>query len=53
MKPKAKGSGFHEPRRDRITHWLGLQKEYLHDTYKSRGKRPEPTVCPQCRAVFH
>lgn len=40
MKPKAKGSGFREPRRDRITHWLGLQKEYLHDTYKSRGKRP-------------
>lgn len=53
MKPKAKGSGFREPRRDRVTHWLGLQKEYLHDTYKSRGKLSEPTVCPQCGALFH
>ncbi len=52
MKLKAKGSGFREPRRDRITHWLGLQKEYLHDTYKMRGKLPEPTVCPQCGALF-
>lgn len=27
--------------------------EREHDSYKSRGKLPEPTVCPECRAVFH
>jgi hypothetical protein len=53
MKPKAKGSGFREPRRDQATHRLGLEKESVHDTYKLRGKLPEPTVCPQCGAVFH
>ena len=53
MKPKTKGAGSREPRRDQITHRLGLEKEYIHDTYKSRGKLPEPTVCPQCAAVFH
>ena len=53
MKPKAKGTGFREPRRDQITHRLGLEKESVHDTYKLRGKLPEPTVCPQCGAVFH
>ena len=25
----------------------------MHDAYKSKGKLPEPTVCPQCGAVFH
>ncbi len=50
---KSRGVGLREPRRDRITHWLGLQKEYLHDTYKIRGKLPEPTVCPKCGAVYH
>jgi len=34
-------------RRDRLIH------EHIHDTYKSRGKLPEPTVCPQCRAIYH
>lgn len=28
-------------------------QEHLDDSYKSRGKLPEPTVCPQCGAVFH
>lgn len=28
-------------------------QEHVHDSYKSRGKPPEPTVCPQCGAVFH
>ncbi len=23
------------------------------DAYKMKGKLPEPTVCPQCKAVFH
>lgn len=28
-------------------------QEYQHDTYKQKGKLKEPTVCPQCGAVFH
>lgn len=39
--------GFLTVRRDRL--W----QEQVHDAYKSRGKLPEPTVCPQCGAVFH
>jgi len=27
--------------------------EYEHDSYKLPGKLTEPTVCPECRAVFH
>lgn len=42
---QAAGSG--QPRRDR------LLRERVHDTYKSRTRLPEPTVCPQCGAVFH
>lgn len=34
-------------RRDRLI------KEHDHDTYKSRTKPSEPTVCPDCRAIFH
>lgn len=34
-------------RRDRTV------QEYQHDTYKLRGKLKEPTVCPECGAVFH
>ena len=34
-------------RRDRMV------QEYQHDTYKHKGKPKEPTVCPQCSAVFH
>ncbi len=26
---------------------------HVDDSYKSRGKLPEPTLCPQCGAVFH
>jgi NMD protein affecting ribosome stability and mRNA decay len=33
-------------RRDRLI------QEYEHDTYKNRGKLPEPTVCKECGAVF-
>jgi NMD protein affecting ribosome stability and mRNA decay len=39
--------GFHLVRRDR------LQPETVPDSYKSKGKLPEPTVCPDCGAVFH
>ena len=30
-----------------------LLQEQVHDAYKSKGKLPEPTTCPQCGAVFH
>lgn len=52
MKQKSKGSGRREPRRDQTLHWLGLLKEYVHDTYKSRGKLRGPSVCPRCGAVY-
>ena len=52
MKLKRKGfSGAAE--KERTVHWLGLQREYIHDTYKSRKKLSDPTVCPRCGAVFH
>lgn len=28
-------------------------QEHVQDSYKSRGKLPDPTLCPQCGAVFH
>jgi len=31
----------------------GLFQEQVHDAYKAKGKLQEPTVCPQCGAVFH
>lgn len=34
------------PRRDRLI------REHVHDPYKARLKRTEPTVCPQCKAVY-
>ncbi len=39
--------GFHLVRRDQMF------EERVHDSYKIRGKLHEPTVCPQCNAVFH
>ena len=39
--------GFHPVRHDRLI------QEQIHDTYKAKGKLPEPTVCPKCQAVFH
>ena len=39
--------GFQPFRHDRVL------LELLHDSYKMRGKLPEPTVCPTCGAVFH
>jgi NMD protein affecting ribosome stability and mRNA decay len=53
MKLRAKDRGRREPRKERVLHWLGLQREYVHDTYKVGKKLPEPTVCPRCGAVFH
>jgi NMD protein affecting ribosome stability and mRNA decay len=34
-------------RRDRTV------QEFQHDTYKLPGKLKEPTVCPECGALFH
>lgn len=31
----------------------GIFQESVHDTYKAKGKLPEPTICPECDAVFH
>ena len=31
----------------------GIFEEHIHDAYKTKGKLSEPTVCPQCSAVFH
>jgi NMD protein affecting ribosome stability and mRNA decay len=28
-------------------------QEHIHDPYKTPHKLPEPTVCPECGAVFH
>lgn len=47
MKASALPPGFHPVRHDR------LLQEQVHDSYRSRGKLPEPTVCPECKAVFH
>jgi hypothetical protein len=30
-----------------------VSQESVHDTYQIRGKLTEPTVCPECGAVFH
>jgi NMD protein affecting ribosome stability and mRNA decay len=38
---------LHAGRHDR------LLRELEHDTYKSKQKLPEPTVCPECGAVYH
>ncbi len=39
--------GFHPvKRRD------GIFEEKVHDAYKATGKLSEPTVCPQCKAVY-
>lgn len=47
MARQSQPAGFHPIRRDR------LLQEAEHDTYKTKGKLPEPTVCPGCGAVFH
>ena len=46
MKSASLPPGFHLVRRDR------LLQEQAHDSYKAKGKLSEPTVCPQCKAVF-
>jgi len=36
-----------QPRRD------GIYQARVEDPYRESGKYPEPTVCPDCGAVFH
>ncbi len=47
MKPRPMPPGFKRIRRDRQI------QELVHDSYKSRSKPAEPTVCPDCGALFH
>ncbi len=47
MTDPSKDPDFLPPRKDR------LLRERVHDTYKVRHKLPEPTICPQCGAVYH
>jgi len=45
--PKFAPPGAQPAYRSKIFH------EQIHDSYKIRGKLPEPTVCPECGAVYH
>jgi len=47
MTNRSNTAAFRPIRHDR------LLQEAVHDTYKTKGKLPEPTVCPDCGAVFH
>jgi hypothetical protein len=40
------GDHIHQPRRDRMA------EEHVGDSYRARGKWPEPTTCPDCGAIF-
>jgi hypothetical protein len=44
---KGRNVGGRPQRRDRLI------RERVHDPYKTRLKLPDPTVCPQCGAVYH
>ena len=47
MKPKTLPPGFKRLRRNTFI------QEFVHDSYKSWGKPTEPTLCPECGALFH
>lgn len=47
MKPRTVPPGFKRTRRNVFI------QERVHDSYKSRGKPVEPTLCPDCGALFH
>lgn len=40
--------GFHK-----LTRRDNFFQERVYDAYKAKGKLPEPTVCPECNAVYH
>jgi NMD protein affecting ribosome stability and mRNA decay len=44
---KTRYAGFEPIHHDRLI------QEQRHDTYKSKHQLAEPTVCPQCGAVYH
>jgi NMD protein affecting ribosome stability and mRNA decay len=44
---KSRFAGFEPIRRDRMV------QETRHDPYQAKHKLHEPTVCPQCGAVYH
>lgn len=46
MANQSQPAGFHPIRRDR------LPLETVMDSYKAKGKLTEPTVCPDCGAVY-
>ena len=46
MMNRTSSGGFRPVRRDRL-----IQQE-RHDTYRSKGKLREPTVCPGCGAIY-
>jgi NMD protein affecting ribosome stability and mRNA decay len=46
MKPAALPPGFRRVRRN------VLIRERVHDSYRLRGKLREPTLCPQCGALY-
>lgn len=48
MSHSASTTGFHQ-----IHRHDGIFQEHVHDAYKLKKKLPEPTVCPECGAVFH
>lgn len=45
--PKKSADYLRQERQDR------LLREMDHDPYHSKVKLREPTICPECRAVFH
>jgi len=46
MSRHSKARHYHPVRHDHLI------QEREHDVYKSRWKLPEPTLCPDCGAVF-
>jgi len=48
MNTKSMPAGFR-----RIQRQDGIFQEQVHDSYKAKGKLPEPSACPQCGAFFH
>lgn len=43
---KDRSDFIHKPRRDR------MYEDRVNDPYRARGKWPEPTLCPECGAIF-